>query len=115
MKPNRAITKRVSESIKDFRTIIIKSTILLCRQVVSQDDGCIVLVKPVAITSSLVNSGKIVTASAIVSQLYFWYGDELFLISDGKDDNGATFSSKMLTLDSLVAIYEAVKKTVSKE
>jgi len=115
MKPNVKIVKKMRESITDFRATTIKSTIQLARQIDRGNAGCIVLVKPVAITSSLVNSGKIVTESALVDQLYIWYGDELYLISDGNGGDGAAFTSKMLTLDSLVAIYEAVKKTVSKE
>lgn len=115
MKPNPKITKKVKESISDLRFTLIQSTVQMCKQASTRcnDIGAFKLSKPVAIVSFCVVSGRIVTESTLADRVYYWYGDNYYLIS-GDDDKDAASDSKSLSLDSLVAVYEAVKKTMTK-
>lgn len=115
MKPNPKITKKVSESIADLRSTLIQSTVQMCKRASARQNGigAFKLNKPVAIASFCVAGGRIFTESALADRVYYWYGDNYYLIS-GDDDKDAAFDSKSLSIDSLVAVYEAVKKTIPK-
>ena len=113
MKPNRKITKQVAASVKDFRATIIAATIQLCRQIDRHDTGMFSFKKPIAIVSTRVSGTRIVNESELSDRMYYWWGDEHYIVSFGYDDEERSLSSHMLSLDSLVAVYEAVKKAVS--
>lgn len=115
MKPNPKITKKVSESIADLRSTLIQSTVQMCKRASARqnDIGAFKLNKPVAIASFCSVNGRVLTESMLADRVYYWYGDNYYIIG-GADDKDAASDSKSLSIDSLVAVYEAVKKTVSK-
>lgn len=113
MKPNPKITKKVKESISDLRFTLIQSTVKFGRQASyrSNDVGALRLSSPAPIVSTCVKDGRIVTESMLVDRLYYWYGDNYYMVGNGDEHS---CHSGGLSLDSLVAVYNAVRKTLNK-
>lgn len=109
MKLNKKTTKKVRDSIKDFRKTIINATIELCRQIDKYEQGDMLLDSYVPIVKTSVKEGVIITHSFLAQKLYFRYNNDYYFVK--KDD--ASANSFDMSLDSLVAVYDAVKKTVS--
>lgn len=110
MKPNAKITGKVSKSIADFRAIIISSTIELCKQIDKHNTGDFYLGTDVPIVTTSVKKQKITTQSFLANRVFYWFHNDYYIISNGED---ASSMSNDISLDSLVAVYKAVKKTVS--
>lgn len=109
MKPNKKITENVRNSIANFRKTIIRSTIELCRQIDKYDQGDMALLDGVPIVKASMKKGVITTNSFVATRMFFWYKTDYYFV---QNDDAAANSFDM-SLDSLVAVYDAVRKIVS--
>lgn len=110
MKPNAKITGKVSKSIADFRATIISSTIELCKQIDKNKTGDFHLDTDVPIVTTSVKKQKITTQSFLADRVFYWFHNDYYIISNGED---ASSMSNNISLDSLVSVYNAVKKAVA--
>lgn len=111
MKIKPSVNKNVTEAVKNCREVLVSETIGLLKQIGAEQGQDVLFRRALFLYQHKGNTSETIVCDRI-SYVENRSGNGYYMVSMGKDEYVAPVSDMFMTIDSLRAVYEEVRRVV---